>query len=367
MSIRPNPHIERLEACYHGGPDYAEMEALGISPADVIDFSVGSNPFSCPPGVKEALDEAVIDRYPDSECGRLRTALSHKLGIPTDNIIVGSGSTETIRLIAQTYLGPEDAALIPRPTFGEYETAARMVGADIVEYWSREEDDFAFKAAAIAEMIKSKRPKAAFICNPNNPSGSYMSREEVEQIISASEDTLIVLDEAYGAFTEGRWSPIELGHSENLITLFSMTKDYCIPGLRLGYALASPEIIRNLSKVRPPWNVNDPAQRAGVAALEESAHIKKAESRIRQAKRFLTSELAAMGFRVLPSKTNFFMMEVGDAAAFRSALIKHGLVVRNCASFGLPGYARIAVLTMPQCRRLAETIAELKRHGELPG
>lgn len=144
-----------------------------------------------------------------------------------------------------------------------------------------------------------------------------------------------------------------------------MTKDYALAGLRLGYAVASNEIIHHLHQVCPPWNVNAAAQKAGVLVLKDDSYLKQCEQKIREAKQFLIKELGNMGFTVLPSKTNFFLVKVGNATKFRASLLRYGILVRDCASFGLPQYARIAVLTLPQCRKLINTLKELKRGGEL--
>ena len=171
MSIRPKPEIEKLEVCPHGGPNYAELEAMGLTADEVIDFSVGSNPFSFPPQVRDVFDSVVIDRYPDSEATELRACLSQKLGIPPDNIIIGSGSTEIIRLIALAYFGHGDLVLILKPTFGEYQVACHTVGAEILEQWAKEEECFAFNTEETVALIRQHQPKGVFICNPNNPTG----------------------------------------------------------------------------------------------------------------------------------------------------------------------------------------------------
>ncbi|MBA7678036.1 Histidinol-phosphate aminotransferase [subsurface metagenome] len=363
MSIRPKPEIEKLEVCPHGGPNYAELKALGLTADEVIDFSVGSNPFSFPPEVRGIFDSVVIDRYPDSEATELRTCLSQKLGIPPDNIIVGSGSTEIIRLIALAYFGHGDLVLILKPTFGEYEVACHTVGAEILEQWGKEEECFAFNTEETVTLIRQHQPKGVFICNPNNPTGQYLSREEIEKVLQACPQSLVILDEAYSAFTEGSWSSTELIPRGNIVSVLSMTKDYALPGLRLGYAVSSKEIIHTLGKVCPPWNVNAVAQKAGVLALRDSSYLKQCELKIRQAKQFLVGELGNMGFTVLLSKTNFFLVKVGNGRKFRASLLRHGIMVRDCASFGLPEYVRIAVLALPECQKLINTLKELKGTG----
>lgn len=360
MSIKPRPQIEKLEICAHGGPNEAELSALGLKVEDVVDFSVSSNPFSCSAAVLNAVKEAVIDRYPDSESTALRKRLSEELSVSPENILVGSGSMEVIRLAAQAYFAEGDTVLILKPTFGEYEVACRVAGALVEELWAEEEKGFCFDIDAAVEAIKRHHPKGVFICNPNNPVGDYLSRKDIEKVLNAcGDDSLLIMDEAYIAFTEGEWPAISLIGKGNLICLRSMTKDYALAGLRLGYAVASAEVIRNLRRVCPPWNVNDVAQRAGLAALKDGEYLKECEVKIRQARNYLADEMSQMGYKVLPSNTNFFMAKVGDAKAFRAALLKDGLMVRDCTSFGLPQYVRIAARTMPECQQLIKAIGKI--------
>lgn len=365
MSLRPRQEIENLELCVHGGPVFAELKELGLKPEDIIDFSVNSNPYSFPPGVKEAIKTAVIDNYPDSESSELRGILTRKFGVLNENILVGSGSMEIIRLISQAYFKGGDKVLIPQPTFGEYEKACRIAGAEIIKIWSREEDKFAIKIDEILSTIHKHKPKAIFICNPNNPTGQYLESEEIEYLSNASKDSLVILDEAYIAFTEKSWPSEGLISKDNIIILRSMTKDYALAGLRLGYAVASGDIIANLKKVCPPWNVNDVAQKAGMAALRDTNYLKECEVKIIEAKKYLIDEFKKLGFKILPSRTNFFLMKVKSGKEFRRALLRYGLMVRDCNSFGLPQYIRISPRTMPECQKLITTISKLIKEGKL--
>jgi len=272
---------------------------------------------------------------------------------------------ELIRLIATTYFGRGDSVLILEPTFGEYEVACQVVGAKILKQWGKAEDHFALKMEETVSIIKRRRPRGIFICNPNNPTGQYLSQPQVEMILDTGRDSLLILDEAYIAFTAESWPSTDLISRGNVIILRSMTKDYALAGLRLGYAIANQEIIQNLRKVCPPWNVNVVAQKAGVIALKDTDYLQRCESEIRQAKQFLIDELCRLGFTLIPSKTNFFLIRVADAKAFRTALLRHGIMVRDCTSFGLPQYIRIAPRTMPECRKLITTLKALKHKGEL--
>ena len=173
------------------------------------------------------------------------------------------------------------------------------------------------------------------------------------------------MDEAYITFVDESWSSRDLISRGNVIIVRSMTKDYALAGLRLGYAIANQEIIENLRRVRPPWNVNVLAQKAGIIALEDTDYLERCEQEVRQVKQFLTTELYQSGFTVVPPKANFFLVRVGDARGFRSALLKHGILVRDCTSFGLPEYIRITPCTMSECQKLIATIKVLKHEGRL--
>jgi len=365
LSLRPKPEIKKLKACPHGGLNWSELKALGLTPEEVLDFSVSSNPFPPPPGVKKILNTVAINRYPDSETTELRQCLSERLGIAPNNILAGNGSTELIRLIALTYFRQGDLVLILEPTFGEYEVACQIVGAKVLKQWRRTENNFASRINETSNLIQQQRPRGVFICNPNSPTGNYLPRQEIEMVLDSCENSLLILDETFIAFVDESWSSIDLIHRGNVIIVRSMTKDYALAGLRLGYAIAHQEIIESLHLVRPPWNVNVMAQKAGVIALEDTDYLEQCKQQIRQAKQFLMDELSRMGFTLVPSKANFFLVRVGDAKVFRSALLKHGILVRDCSSFGLPEYIRIAPRTMPECQKLITAIHSLKQQGEL--
>jgi len=363
LSLQPRPELENLKVCHHGGINYAELRAVGITPEAVLDFSVCSNPFTSPPGVKKILNTIAIEQYPDSEATELRQRLSEKLGVTPENILAGSGVVELIRLIALTYFRQGEPVLILEPTFGEYEVACQIAGAKPVKQWMKAEDNFAPKIEETANLIRQHRPRAVFICNPNNPTGKYLSKQEIETILTASTDSLLILDEAYINFINNSWSAIALISQGNVIILRSMTKDYALAGLRLGYAVANKEIINSLRRVRPPWNVNLIAQKAGVIALEDVDYLKQSQKKIKQAKQYLIDELCRLGFSPLPSDTNFFLVRVANAKEFRTALLKHGILVRDCTSFGLPEHIRIAPRTMPECQKLIGAIKVLKHKG----
>ena len=365
MSLRPKPEIENLEVCAHGGPDYAELRAMSLTPEEIVDFSGGANSFMPPPGIKEILNTIAINHYPDSEATELRQCLSDKLHVAPDNILAGNGAVELIRFIALAYFGGGDSVLILEPTFGEYEVACQIVGTGVFKQWARSDEGFAPRIKETTSRIRQLHPRGVFICNPNNPTGQYLSREEVEGIFDACENSLLILDEAYITFVSQSWSSLDLVSRGNVIIVRSMTKDYALAGLRLGYAVAREEIIDNLHRVRPPWNVNVIAQKAGVIALRNTNYLEACKREVGEAKEFLRTELNRIGLIVVPSQANFFLVKAGNAIAFRTALLKHGILVRDCTSFGLPEYVRITPRTIPECQKLVTTIQALKREGKL--
>ncbi len=365
MPVSPRLEIEKMKTSQHGGLNWSELASLGLNPEAVIDFSVCTNPYPLPRRVKEAMRNAVINRYPDSEATEFRQALAKKLGVAPENILAGSGTTELIRLIALTYFRPGDPVLILEPTFGEYEVACQVMGAQVLRQRARAEDSHSLKIEETVSIVQQHRPRALFICNPNNPTGQYFSSDEIKAIVNAAPDSLLILDEAYISFVERAWQSLGLIERGNIIILRSMTKDYGLTGLRLGYLTAAREIVKHLHRACPPWNVNSIAQKAGIAALEETDYLEQCLTKIVKAKQYLRRGIERLGFIMLPSQAHFFLVRVKQATAFRAALLKQGILVRDCTSFGLPEYVRIAPRRMADCRKLIATLHALKKQGEL--
>jgi histidinol-phosphate aminotransferase len=213
------------------------------------------------------------------------------------------------------------------------------------------------------KLVRRQRPRGIFLCNPNNPTGQYLSAEEFREIMSSASESLLILDEAYIAFTADTWSSLDLIHRGNLMVLRSMTKDYALAGLRLGYAIAGEPIISVLRKVKPPWNVSSVAQKAGIYALEADGYLDTCRKNIKEAKDFLVAGLKGLGLAPLPSQTNFFLVKVGDAAGFRQAMLRKGILVRDCTSFGLPDYIRLAPCSMAECQILLTAVKEVRHHA----
>lgn len=358
--ISPRPEVLQAPSVPHGAPDYEELEQWGFRPQDVLDFSVNSNPYGPPPGVREALQGVPLNRYPDREALALRRALAEHLNVSPAQILAGNGAAELIWLLALAFVRPDDRVLLLGPTFGEYARAAALMGARVDMWRARAEDDFAVAPDEVSQRLQTMEPRLAFLCNPNNPTGQVVPTDVIADWAAAHPSTLFVVDEAYLAFAPGVPSALTLA-ADNVLVLRSMTKDYALAGLRLGYAVADEAIIDALVRVRPPWNVNAMAQAAGVAALAEDAYVSECLTRVAQAKERLVSGLRDLGLQPVPSAPHFFLVPVDDAAAFRRALMKRRVQVRDCTSFGLPAYVRIATLRPEQNERLLQAVREVLR------
>ena len=337
----PRPELTQIPAAVHGALDYAELQRHGIAPAAVIDFSENSNPFGPAPGVSVALAAVDPARYPDRECLALRHMLADQTGAAPADLVVGNGAAELLWLVAFAFLERGDRVLILGPTFGEYARMAGLMGATVVLWQAEAAANFAVDPAAVARQMATVQPKLLFLCNPNNPTGTVIEPALIAAWAHQSPQTLFVVDEAYLAFVPGLRSLYEW-RLPNMLIIRSLTKEYALAGLRLGYAAGPPALVTALAQARVPWSVNAAAQAAGLAALADQDHLQRTLTALRVAKAELVAGLHALGLAPLPSQTHYFLLNVGDGAAFRQQLLTHGLLVRDCASFGLPAYVRIA-------------------------
>jgi len=322
----------------HGSPDYAELRAMGIDPAVLIDFSVNTNPFGPSPRALAAFQSTNPACYPDREALDLRAALAQLNGVKTENVIAGNGAAELVWLVACALLEPGNTALVIGPSFGEYRRAACAAGARVSELRAKP-PSFDLDLDEIVTHIRAERPRLVFLCNPNNPTGLHLPDPDVRRIAEACAPGTLVLDEAYRSFvTRSPFGPPPTG---NTLILRSMTKDFALAGLRLGYAIGTPQMVRAMRAIQPPWSVSGPAQAAGLAALGDLDYLHYTLECTRQSARALREGLSALGASVLPAATHYLLIDVGTAAYWRKALLAEGCLVRDCASFGLPQYVRV--------------------------
>lgn len=359
----------------HGGLNVAELESLGLRPEEVIDFSASINPLGPSLRALEAARNVNMAAYPDPDCLKLREAIGSWLDVEPGRILPGNGSTELIHLLARAYLGPEETALIFAPTFGEYAAACRIQGVTPVSVMppSLEIADkpFLWDLPGALESIAVLRPSIVFLCNPNNPTGVYLRQAEARSIAEALQGIgLLALDEAYLPFVEDAWDSTPLLSLENVVLLRSMTKDHALTGLRLGYMLASEEIVGQVRGFQYSWSVNAAAQAAGIAAIGDREQVQKGREAVREGKEYLMATARALGLECAQSSmpgngANFLLLKVGGASVLRRQLLtRHKVCVRDCASFGLPQYIRVGVRNMEDNRRLADALKEVLGSGE---
>lgn len=359
----------------HGGVKPAELRALGLRPEGILDFSASVSPLGPPEGLWDALRGVDLAAYPDPQCLAFREALSRHLSAQLPNgglimpgcILVGNGSTEIIHLLARAFLlasgGPAAAksAFLLTPTYGEYSGACQLAAATFSCLDASAAGGFRWDLKEAARRITLERPSLAFLCNPNNPTGVFLGNSEVELLASATSRAggLLVVDEAYVSFADDPLGSLPLLSRYDIALLRSMTKDYALTGLRLGYSLASEEVTERLASFQPDWSVNSLAQAAGLAALADTGYLPRARQAVAQAKEHLRAGLASLGFPVMPSSANFLLIQVGNGARWREKLMRRGLFVRDCASFGLADYIRVGIRSVPDCQRLVQAMAEL--------
>ena len=362
----------------HGGLNIAELESLGLRPEEVIDFSASINPLGPSRRALEAARSVNLAAYPDPDCLKLREAIGGALDVEPSRILPGNGSTELIHLLARAYLGADDTALIFAPTFGEYAAACRIQGVTPVTVFPPSleiaERPFHWDLPGALDSIAILRPAVVFLCNPNNPTGVYLGHDEVTSIARALQGIgLLVLDEAYVPFVEEPWDSTPLLRSMtsdegNVVLLRSMTKDYALTGLRLGYMLASEEIVGRVRSFQYSWSVNAPAQAAGIAAIADREQVRKGREAVREGKEYLLKTARSLGLECAPSAANFLLLRAGSWNAGelrRQLLTRHKVCVRDCASFGLPEYIRAGIRTMDDNRRLADALKQVL-NGESP-
>jgi threonine-phosphate decarboxylase len=363
-------NIKSLKPCIHGGKNWETKKITNISPEEILDFSASINPLGSSRKALEAVRNSLgqIPIYPDSTSKSLREIIADNLGgINSNNVVVGNGSTELIYLFAEVFLEKGDIALLPAPTFGEYESAVKKAGGKPTHI--KLSQDFCIGPNIFTQNMKDA--KIAFLCNPNNPTGMLTPYDTVIEIIKDAfeKGVLILLDEDFLEFvnTEKQASLIEkIGEYPNLFVLRSFTKVFGLTGLRVGYGIASEELIKMLSQAKMPWNVNCLAQAAASAALTDTEHLKKSQELVKTERAYLTTELMQIkGFKLYPADANFVFIDIKESGftstQLKKKMLKEGILIRDCSSFrGLSdNHIRICVKTRQENERLLAALRKL--------
>jgi len=338
---------------------YAVAKAEGMVKLDAME-----NPYPLPPSVRARLDAALarasVNRYPDGGADAARDALRQALDLPAScGVLLGNGSDELIQILASTLSGPGASVLSPEPSFVMYRRSALIAGARFVGVALH--DDFSLDVSAMLEAIERERPGLVFIAYPNNPTGNLFAARDLEAVLAAAPG-LVVVDEAYSAFSDASFLH-EIENHPNLLVLRTVSK-VGMAGIRLGYAVAAPEWIAELDKVRPPYNVSALTQAAAVALLADTSWIAEQSSAIRTERARLERALVRLpATTVFPTQTNFVLARVGDATALFDGLRARRILVKNLHGWHplLANCLRITVGTPEENDALLAACADLCR------
>lgn len=358
----PRPNVLRITP-YVPGKSIEDARRELRFEGEFIKMASNENPLGPSPKAIAAAQQAVTEMhtYPDGAYVALRAALSAAWDLPTEQFIVGNGSDAIIKMIGEAYLQPGDDIVCADPTFSQYKFAADLAGARTVTV--PVDSQWRHDLNGLADAI-GPRTKAVFICNPNNPTGTIVPRDEFARFVNrVPEHVLIVLDEAYGEYTEpdgafGRdW--VDRG-KHHVIVLRTFSKIYGLAGLRVGYGMARPEVIDVLRRVQEPFQVNAPAQAAAIAALQDAEHVEMSRRANEEGKRVFYERLQALGMSYAPSEANFVFFNTGyDSKEVCAQLLKRGIIVRGGDAFGQSTWLRATIGTETENERLFAALTDV--------
>ncbi|NIM06662.1 MAG: histidinol-phosphate transaminase [Armatimonadetes bacterium] len=354
------PAITRLKPYIPGKPIEEVKRELGLD--DVIKLASNENPLGPSPRAVQAMRKCLKDvrLYPDNECYHLKRKLAQRLGFPPEQVLVGRGSDEIIHMIGLAFLEKGDEVLIPSHPFVLYEFTGTLMDAELVRVPLRE---YRYDLEAMAERI-GPRTKLAFIGNPNNPTGTIITHDELVRFLDRLGDQgIVVLDEAYYEYAEDAAYPRSLElvkEGRNVIVLRTFSKIYALAGLRIGYGVARPELAAALAKVREPFNVSTVAQAAALASLEDGFQVERSLKINRRGKKYLYRELKRLKLKYVPTEANFIFVDCGrDALEVARELLRRGVIVRADPAFGYPTHFRVTVGKPAQNRRFIAALKEV--------
>jgi histidinol-phosphate aminotransferase len=354
---RPRNALASLEPYVPGRSAEDVMERFGLT--EVAKLGSNENPLGLSPRVREALIRSLdrIHHYPDGECTGLRRRLAARLELTSAHFCVANGVDNVLTCLGLAFLDTGDRVVVGHPTYTAYTGLAKLLGAVPVEVPLRE---WRFDVEAMAAASRGAR--AVIVCNPNNPTGTILHHDEVQMLLErVSPEVLVVLDEAYAEWVDDPAFPDAvalLRRHPNVIVLRTFSKIYGLAGLRVGYAIAVPEVAGFLNQVREPFPVNRLAQAAAEAVFDDNAYVEKSFENNRAGKTFLAGEMSTLGLRHLPSQANFILVDLGrPAAEVAERLLARGVIIRPGAMWGLPTWARITIGTPPENARVIEALS----------
>lgn len=333
---------------------------------DIIRIGSNENPIGPSPMAVKAMQKASenLHRYPPMTDDEIKAALSDSIGrtVTPENLITGNGACDILSMIASAILGKGTECIICRPTFPVYESMARRMGANVI-FADLDESFFAYDVVGILRAV-SEKTRIIHICNPNNPTGSIFSSKQLDELLDGLPNhVLVVADEVYHHFNTDGEFPATISQvlaGKNVIVVHSFSKAYGMAGARLGYGIASPDMVNTISKFRLPFHINNVTLQGGLAALRDTGYLRAAINTVASGRRWLYSQLVELGAQVWPSQANFLLFKTSAPAdELCNTLLSHGIIIRPMDSFYLPGFLRVSVGLQAENERFIDVLREI--------
>lgn len=329
----------------------------------IVKLASNENPYGPAAGVIETIQKEAADvfLYPDAESRKLKKALAEKYGLSLERIFLGNGSDEILDLLMTLILADQAEVIQADPSFIKYELAVKSRGGKSVKIPL--DSDYRHDLAAMQRAVNQKT-RALIICNPNNPTGTTVTKAEIKKLLAeVDDDLLVIVDQAYQEYiTEADYfDGVELlAEHPNLMLLRTFSKAYALAGMRIGYALGSPKIFSYLNRIRGPFNVNRLAQKAALTALKAEEHLKSCQQKNKNGKEFLYQEFEKMGLEYLKTESNFLLVDTGlDAVKVFKKLQQEGVIIRPGNQFGMASWIRVTIGTQQQNQFFIQKLKKL--------
>ncbi|MEW6557475.1 MAG: histidinol-phosphate transaminase [Elusimicrobiota bacterium] len=328
----------------------------------VVKLASNENPLGSSPKAVSAIKKMLnkINIYPDGYCFDLRKKIAKIYDVSKNQIVFGSGVDEIIELVGKTFLNPEDEIVVSEHAFIRYKMAGDLMGCKVVSIPMK---DYKHDLEAMANAVTEKT-KIVFIANPNNPTGTYNTKDEFKNYFSKlstlNSQLLTFIDEAYSEYVDKKDYPSGIDYFKqglNIIFTRTFSKIYGLAGLRIGYGIGPSEIISYIERIRPPFNVSSVAQDGAIAALDDKQHLKKSKSLILQQRKFLCSEFGKMKLGYIPSVANFVLLDVRqDGRIVFEKLLRRGIIVRAMEEYGFRNFIRVTIGTPSENKKFLQEL-----------
>jgi histidinol-phosphate aminotransferase len=354
-----NPQLRDITVYEPGKPIEETARELGTEPDAIIKLASNENPLGPCPKALEAMRAALSNAhlYPDGSGFYLRKAIAAKLGVAPENVVLGNGSNEVIEFLGHAFLNPGDDVVTFQYAFIIYKLLATAFAARTIELLT---PNFKQDLGAMLDAITPKT-RLIFIPNPNNPTGTLISQRAIDSFMSrVPKNIVVVFDEAYFEFLDDPPDTLQyVREGRNVVVLRTFSKIHGLAGLRIGYGVASADLIGILHKTRQPFNVNSIAHAGALAALEDDAHLRETKRAIDKGRAYLQEQFFEMQIPFVPAVANFVMVSVGDGCAMFEKLLRRKIIVRPLKGYGLPEWVRITVGTMKENKKLIAALQEV--------